>query len=92
LKKMDSRVISAFTRIFDALCPAMTGDGVGGAREIGHVRKIASPLLSTMSLRATTRHWNKTRSPSGHISVQMMSPGKTGRENRASMLFNRSGR
>ena len=34
-----------------------------------------------MSLRETTRHWNEMRSHSRHISVRMVSPGKTGREN-----------
>ena len=35
------------------------------------MRNVASPLLSTMSLRETTRHWNETRSPSCHISVRI---------------------
>ena len=38
-KKMDCRVISAFTRVFNALCPAMTirGTWLDALRPSGHI-------------------------------------------------------
>jgi hypothetical protein len=54
----------------------------------GHV---ASPLLSTTTSRSTARARKETRSPSGHISVRMVSPGKTGEEKRTCRLLSRAG-
>ena len=42
----------------------------------------ARPLLMAMTSRSTTRARKLTTSPSRHISVRMVSPGKTGAENR----------
>src|SRR6266567_7667894 len=48
-KRMDCRVISAFTRVFDALCPAMTADGLV-AMAIG--------ITSPRSLQSPAENWD----------------------------------
>ena len=52
---------------------------VGG---LGHGRTAARPLLTAMPSRSTTRERKLTTSPSRHISVRSVSPGKTGAEKR----------
>ena len=54
------------------------------ARVSLQVRSVHLPLRNTMMLRSLTEHWNDTISPSCHISVVIVSPGKTGDEKRPS--------
>ena len=55
--------------------------GTGGAHQPDSVHL---PLLSTTTSRSLTFERNDTTDPSFHISVTMVSPGKTGAEKRTS--------
>src|SRR6202034_26829 len=72
--------------IFAGKIGAQRADRFADRREIGafrHGRTAARPLLTAITSRSTTRERKLTTSPSRHISVRKVSPGKTGAENRA---------
>ena len=73
-----------------AQCPHRFADR-GEIGCVSHGRTSARPLLMAMTSRSTTRARKLTISPSRHISVRMVSPGKTGAEKRQANDASRAG-
>ena len=71
--------------IFAGKIRAQRAHRVADRRKVGafgHGFTSARPLLMATTSRSTTRARKLTTSPSRHISVRMVSPGKTGAEKR----------